>query len=208
MSETLPRAVLEAADVSAITQLVLRERSGRDLGLWEQMADCYHPDSRVCLSWIDASGPEFVRRSKDMAERGVRARHRLGPIEVSLGGERAIAALGASIEIPLRLDGVEVILSSYARFLFRAERREEVWRLAGFDAVYQRDELSCAVPGQSVTIAPADLEAYRPSYRLLAYCLGREGFPVRDDLAGEDRPDLLAALTQELWTWAGLPVPR
>ena len=61
----LPQAVLEAADVSAVSQLVLREGLSRDLGLWEQMRDCFHDDSVVCISWIDASGPEFVRRSKE-----------------------------------------------------------------------------------------------------------------------------------------------
>src|SRR5262249_7729800 len=63
MTESLPKAVLEAADVSAISQLVLRERFSRDHGLWEQMRDCFHDDSIVRISWIRASGPEFVRRS-------------------------------------------------------------------------------------------------------------------------------------------------
>ena len=62
MTESLPKAVLEAADVSAVSQLVLRERFSRDLGLWEQMRDCFHDDSLVRISWIRASGPEFVRR--------------------------------------------------------------------------------------------------------------------------------------------------
>ena len=41
MTESLPKAVLEAADVSAVSQLILRERLSRDLGLWEQMRDCF-----------------------------------------------------------------------------------------------------------------------------------------------------------------------
>src|SRR6516165_12302215 len=47
MTDSLPQAVLEAADVSAVTQLILRERVSRDLGLWEQMRDCFHDDSVV-----------------------------------------------------------------------------------------------------------------------------------------------------------------
>ena len=34
------------------------------------------------------------------------------------------------------------------------------------------------------------------------------GFPVRNDLAGVDRPDLVEALTREVYEWAGLPPPR
>ena len=104
MTDSLPQAVLEAADVSAVTQLILRERVSRDLGLWEQMRDCFHDDSVVRISWINASGPEFVRRSKEMAERNVQASHRLGPIFVTLAGDRAIAQLVVIIDIPFKLD--------------------------------------------------------------------------------------------------------
>ncbi len=208
MANSLPSAVLEAADVSAISQLVLRERSSRDLGLWEQMHDCYHDNSVVRLSWINASGPEFVRRSKDMAARNVKATHRLGPILVTLAGDRAIAQLAAIIDIPSKVRGVAVIMSSHARLLFRAERRDRVWRLFGFDVIYQRDEINPIIPGQVVTIEPQELKNFRPSYHLLAFCVMSGGFPVRNDLAGVDRPDLVEALTREVYEWASLPPPR
>ena len=44
MMGSLPQPVRDAADVSAVSQLVLRERTSRDLGLWEQMRDCFHDD--------------------------------------------------------------------------------------------------------------------------------------------------------------------
>ena len=94
------KALREAADIVAVQQLILRERLSRDLGVWEQMRDCFHDDSTVRLTWIDASGPEFVRRSKEMAERNVKAIHQLDPILVTLAGDRAIAQLGAIIDLP------------------------------------------------------------------------------------------------------------
>jgi hypothetical protein len=208
MADLLPRAVLEAAEISAVSQLVLRERLSRDLGLWEQMRDCFHEDSVVRLSWIDASGPEFVRRSQEMAERNVKASHRLGPILVTLAGDRAIAQLAGIVDIPFTLNGIEVMMSGHARFLFRAEKRDGVWRLSGFDSIYQRDEITPLVPGQSVAIDPAAVSGFRPSYRLLSYSLASGGFPVRNDLPGSDRPDLVDALTREIYAWVGLPVPR
>jgi SnoaL-like protein len=205
MVESLPKAVLEAADVSAVSQLILRERLSRDLGLWEQMRDCFHDDSVVR---INASGPEFVRRSKEMAERGVQASHRLGPIFVTLAGDRAIAQLAAIVDIPFTLSGTAVIISSHTRLLLRAERRASIWRLFGFDAVYLRDEISPVIPGQIVTIDPDAAKAFRPTYRLLSYCLASGGFPVPNDLAGIDRPDLVDALLLEIYGWAGLTPPR
>ena len=202
------KALREAADVVAIQQLILRERLSRDLGLWEQMRDCFHDDSVVRLSWIDASGPEFVRRSKEMAERNVKATHRLGPILVTLAGDRAIAQLGGIIDIPGKVRGVAVVISTHARFLFRTERREDVWRISAFDAIYQRDELNPVIPGQVVQIEPNELKNFRPSYQLLSFCLMSGGYKPRPDLAGIDRPDLVDALTREVYGWAGLTPPR
>jgi len=208
MTDSLPQAVRDAADISAVSQLVLRERLSRDLGFWDQMRDCFHDDSVVRISWINASGPEFVRRSKEMAERNVKASHRLGPIFVTLAGDRAIAQLAAIIDIPFMLKGTEVMVSSHARFLVRAERREEVWRLSGFDVFYLRDEMAAIIPGQTVAVDLEAVKTFRPTYRLLSYCLASNGFPVSNDLAGIDRPDLVNALLREVYGWAGLTPPH
>src|SRR5262249_44410049 len=148
-------------------------------------------------------GPEFVRRSKEMAERNVQASHRLGPIFVTLAGDRAIAQLVVIVDIPFKLEGVEGMLSSHARLLLRAKRREAVWRLFGFDPVYLRDEIAPVIPGQTVAIDPV-----RPTYRFLSYCFASVGYPVPNDLAGVDRPDLVEALVREIYGWAGLTPPR
>ncbi len=147
MRTDLPQSVLDAADIVAVTQLVLVERESRDLGRWDQMRDCFHADSLVHVSWFTGTGHEFVNGSIDMARRNVLAKHRLGPILVRLAGDRAVASLSAIIDIPATLSGVEVQLSSHARFLYRVERRAERWRIFSFDAIYMRDEFTTAIPG-------------------------------------------------------------
>jgi len=49
MSSALPKAIIEAADVSAITQIILRERNRRDLGPWEQMLNCFFTRTRASV---------------------------------------------------------------------------------------------------------------------------------------------------------------
>ncbi len=142
-----------------------------------------------------------------MAQRGVRAKHRLGPILVHRNADRAIATLGGIIDIPVNLDGIEAQLSSHARFFYRVERREGRWRLAGFEGVYGRDELVPCVPGQTISIAPDELAQFRASYRLLSYVLSRNGYRVNFDMPGEDRPETVAAFESELFGWAGLTRP-
>src|SRR4051812_27124184 len=111
------------ADILAITQLVLSERESRDMGWWTRMADCFHPDARIRLSWIDGDAEAFVKGSIDMAARGMKAKHRVGPPVVRVKGDRGVASLSAIIDIAMTVGGVEAQLSSYARFLYRVERR-------------------------------------------------------------------------------------
>jgi SnoaL-like domain len=202
-----PKSVLDAADITAITQLILRERESRDLQRWRQMRECFWPDSLVRVSWFQGKGADFVTGSIDMARRGVPAKHRLGPVLVYLAGDRAVAALSGIIDLPVKLQGIDATLSTHARLLYRAEKRQDRWGIFGFDGVYVRDELTPSVPGQSISIDSKELESFRPTYRLLSYYLQSQGFTIDSNLPGDDRPDLVQALNLELFGWAALTVP-
>lgn len=204
MAEKLPQEILDSADITAITQLILRERESRDLGRWKRMGECFWPDSLVRVSWFRGSGAEFVAGSMDMAKRGVLAKHRLGPILVNLAGDRALASMSAIIDLPVKLYGVELTLSAHARFLYCAERRGGRWGLHSFDAIYMRDELTPSIPGQSVTIDPQQVKDFRPSYRMLTYYLKTQGYEIDANLAGEDQPATVEKLNSELYAWAGV----
>lgn len=207
MPSSLPREVVDSADITAITQVILRERESRDLQRWDTMLGCFWPDSLIRVSWFKGNAEQFVNGSKDMAKRGVPAKHRLSPILVTLAGERAVASLAAIIDVPVNLKGVEGTLSAHARFLYRVEKRGGQWRIVGFDAYYMRDEITSAVPGQTVPVDAKELAPFRPTYRMLSYYLKSQGFEIDSNLPGEDRPELVAALNREIFAWAGLPVP-
>ncbi|MFJ1766942.1 nuclear transport factor 2 family protein [Amycolatopsis sp. NPDC088138] len=87
------------SDVTAITQLILHERQGRDRGWWDQMRAAFRPDSTVHLSWFTGSGAEFVKRSEAMSARGDLSVHRMAPPVVTVRGDRAHAEASASIEL-------------------------------------------------------------------------------------------------------------
>jgi hypothetical protein len=205
MDAMLMQTVLAAAEVSAITQLVLTERESRDLGRWERLGACYLADSHVEISWISGTGAQFVAGSVEMAHRGVKARHRLGPVLVRLNGERALATLAGVIDIPGEIEGVEFCLSSHARFLYPVERRDGRWGLKGFYGIYVRDEIITRIPGQRLPILAQDLASFRPCYRMLSWLLTRQGgYVVNNDLPGVDRPEAAEALEQKLLSWAGM----
>ena len=207
MNEYLPQSVLDAAEITAITQLVIRERESRDLALWNRMLDCFHPDSRVNISWFQGNGPDFVDASKEMVQRRMLVKHRLGPILVTLNGDRAVASLSAIIDVPTVIEEVELILSAHCLMLYRAEKRDNVWRIAGFECIYRRDEFIPAVLGQTVTIPVDKIRDYRPSYRNLCYSLYLKGYEANPDLPGEDKPETVKKILREIYQWAGLEVP-
>jgi len=208
MTEFLAGNASDAADITAISQLILRERESRDLARWGTMRECFWPDSLVRVSWFQGNGPDFVTGSIEMARRGIPAKHRLAPILVRLAGDRAVASLHGIIDLPVTLKGISATLSTHSRFLYRAERRENRWGLMGFDAIYMRDELIPDLPGESIAIASSEVSGFRKSYRLLSYYLHSQGYKVDSTLPGEDMPETVQGLYQELFTWCGISVPK
>jgi hypothetical protein len=199
-----PTCISDSAHITTITQLVLAERECRDMGRWERMKSCYHADAFVRISWFQGNAHDFVDASRAMAERQVLAKHRLGPVAVRIAGHRAVATMVITIDIPTQVQGVEVMLASTARAFYRAEHKDGAWKLASFEAFYMRDELAPRVPGQPIPVTAEDVAGYRPAYRWLSYVLASGGYAVRDDLPGEDRPESVEALCEEIYGWAGL----
>ena len=189
--------------ITEITQVVLRERQGRDRGWWAQMAACFHPDSRVTLSWFDGPGPEFVERSRKMTEMGIRVLHRPAPPAVHLNGQKAVLELPASVERRFMLNGVEADVVSYSRLLYRLEQREAGWKIVSLNAIYERDTLTPTVPGTTLEIDEEKLAQFRPSYRFVAYDISLSGRAMTPDLYGDDQPEQVEALYREAFAWLG-----
>lgn len=196
--------------VSAVTQLVLAERQGRDRGWYDQMAECYAEDSVVAMSWFTGPGQEFVARSRHMSKSsdgwGGQSGHRLAPPIVHLGTgaheDRAIAELALGIEFRIRARGVEADLTSYCRNQYRARRQEDgTWKLVRLTSIYERDVLLPALPGTTLPLAPEDFAPYRASYRCLSWYHDSIGLTVRDDLLGDDRPEPVAAQYRAERAW-------
>ncbi len=186
-----------------IETVVLTERWARDMARWDVMAEQYHPDSLVDISWIQTDGPEFVRLSRQSFEAGGRSCHVLSPVRIQVNGDRATADTGAIIAGPIAVAGVSVLLTAYSRIVERLEKRGRNWRISELKCVYQFDYLTPVNPDQPVALDPARLSRYRPSYSALSYWVEetRGAAAVRDDLPGVDRPETIDALYAANHTW-------
>lgn len=189
------------SDLTSVTQLVLHERRSRDRGWWDDQRECFAPDSTVRVSWFRGTGDEFVTQSEKLAANGEDAAHSVGPPVVDLHGDRALAEVPCRMDLHTHLDDTPVTLSCQTRLHYRAERRENKWLIVALDPVYQHDSLTPRLPGAPLHVDEKDLTAFRPSYRMLAYLLGRRGYDIADDLYGDDRPEPVAALNRSALAW-------
>ena len=192
---------MAAADLSEITQVILKERQGRDRGWFDQEAECFHQDSRVHITWFDGPGSEFVRRSRKTYAQGIRPTHRLAPPVIHLRDGRAVAEVPAEISVVQDFGGVKAYIVAYTRLVYRLESRSGVWKITQFDCIYERDTLVPLTYGAAIDLDPDLLARFRPSYMYLGYHLHETGLAVRDDLYGDDRPDEVDALYEDAFAW-------
>ncbi len=188
-------------DIVEVTQVVLRERQGRDRGWWDQMKACFHPESHVLLSWFNGTGSDFTDRSKAMSESGFRPIHRPSPPVVHLHENRAVLELPIAIEARVSFNGIETDLTSYTRMLYQVERHAGQWKIMFLNSIYERDTLVPAVPGTSLSLDMELLATFRPSYRCVAYHIATGGRTMMADLYGDDQPERVNALYESAFAW-------
>ncbi len=186
------------ADKYDILELIRFERYCRDNALWDEMRKCFSPDSFVNISWYQGSGDGFVTASSKSPDY---APHRVYGGLTWLNGDRAVTILPVSIQTRKVIRGVLCEMTADTRLVFRTERIEGQWYIAGFEGVYDKDSLTPVLPDATLSLGKEMLGKYRESYACLCYMLEMAGLTVHDDLPGRDRPETEAALWAKLDRW-------
>lgn len=191
------RSLDELLDKHAVKELIEYERFCRDQCLWAEMHRCFAPEATVTVSWYQGSAHGFVEASRVMT---TKAPHKLNNTLVWLYGEKAVSVTMASIQSRKTLDGVEYDMTSYVRFLYTVEKQNSQWQIASMNCIYEKDCL--------VAVAPSGItseQTCRESYANLSCILGMSGCTIADDLPGDDRPELIAALEKQVGLWLDAP---
>ncbi len=186
---------------AAIADLIQRERAARDAASWDEMASYYHPESLVDVAWFKGSGEEFVRATQKNWRTDAINFHEMGSAVVTISNDRAIAETACTLHGFYKLDGVDVTSTGFVRLLWRTQRLEASWLIAGLRSIYIRDLLQPCNPSQTIALDGAELSAYRPSYRYLSYTLKYLGRQPNQTLPGFDLPDTVAALREAEQRW-------
>ncbi len=195
------RAIEEQFDRSAVADVIHRERLARDNGFFDEMASYYHPNSFVDISWFQGSGAEFVARSKANYRNIDISLHVLSPSIVIVKNDRAIAETPCINRAFFKLDGVDVSREGFTRLLWRAQKQNGKWLIAGLRCYYIRDSLIACNPNHVPKLDEARLTKSRLAYRYLDYTLASVGLAPRDDMAGADRPETVTAMRENDLKW-------
>ena len=191
----------ELLDSIAITDVIMRERLARESHDWAAEAACFHPDAIVEVSWFKGSGGEFIDAGRKSPATDTVNFDSMSPAVVTVKDDRAIADTACAVHTFSWLDGVEVSTISYTRLLWRVQKLEGKWLVAGLRGIYIRDTLIPRNPSQALKLDEEKLSKFRSSYRYLSYVLTAGGRPAHDDLPGVDRPETVTALRAGEGEW-------
>lgn len=123
---------------------------GRDLGEWESLKTCFHPDATVSISWYAGSAEGFIEQSKKMiSDRRPEehSKHLFGNFRVAVRGTRGVLESDAVISARDYLDGHLFDYVSYGRFFDLFEKRAGSWKIAKWVCIYDKDTLTPVIPG-------------------------------------------------------------
>jgi SnoaL-like domain len=196
----------EAADRTAIREIIENWVIWRDSGDWERFRDVWHPDGRMMATWFQGPAEEFIRVSRDGMARGVSIFHSLGGISIELAGPRAVAQTRMMISQRSLVHGLLCDVACLGRFYDFFEKRDGRWAIALRRLVYEKDRMDPVDPSKTVSLDAKLLERFPEGYRHLAYLQTSAGFTVKADLPGLKGPEVEALYSRGQRWLAGEPL--
>jgi hypothetical protein len=156
------------ADKLVCAELIQAWGFARDQGRWADLLDIFHDGGHIHVSWFQGPYPDFVERCR---QNRARSKHLLWPARITLNGDRALSECNAAILVRQSIEGVDVDLTSYARFVDRLERRDGRWRVVERATIYEQDRLDPVLPSLEFVnlMQRADTARYPLPYRYMGY---------------------------------------
>ena len=162
-----------------------------DLGEWEQLRSCFHPNASITVSWYCGPLDGFIDRSKAMVATRKPEEHRkhwLGNMRSEIRGTRAVLETDVLVLIREFIDGSLFDYTSYARFYDLFEKRAGAWRIAEWNCIYDKDRLDPVAPvGDAVCVqTQAVLEGAESGFAFMKLRQSKRGRTIPDSVVIRD----------------------
>jgi 3-phenylpropionate/cinnamic acid dioxygenase small subunit len=198
-----PSTLME--DEYEIASLLVRWGHARDSDDWETLAECFHEDATIHISWMSGTAKEFVGKSRAMAAArrpGAHTKHLISGIWTQMNRERAFSRCHANIYVRGKIDSYEFDLESWIRFFDLLEKRNGSWRIVKRTAVYEKDRMDPVDPRgfPEDFLSSINLSSFPASAKFLCYWIRRCGGSPSNDLISV-YSDKERALRQESESW-------
>jgi hypothetical protein len=177
----LPEA-RDAQDRQEIRDLIEGWALWRDTGDWEALASVWHPKGVMRTTWFEASGQEFVKRSRAAAETGAQIHHFMGGTTIEQQGDRAAALTRMQITQRGELNGVVVDVECKGLFWDAIIREAGKWQFVLRQPIYEADRMSTLEPGARLSLDSELLARFPYGYKHLAYLQTKLGIEVNANL--------------------------
>jgi len=162
-----------------------------DLGEWDKLQSCFHPDASITVSWYCGNVAGFIERSRAMIAARKPEEHRkhwLGNMRSDINGARAVLETDVVLLIREFLDGNLFDYTCYMRFYDLFEKRTGVWRIFEWNCIYDKDRLDPVVPSwdASNVYAQAVLEGPQSGFAFMKLRQGKRGRTIPDSIVLRD----------------------
>ncbi len=189
------------SDYAAINNLIVAERMYRVSHRNEELAKCYAEDAQIHTSWQSGGVNTFVGQTSTEVVEELPIVNRCGGALIYQNGDKAFVEYPTTTTRGVYVNGVEAVLTSYMRLLYRVEKRNGEWKITSMTSIDESDELAPTIPGQDLKINPEDVKDLRRSYRWLAYSRLNAGGTISQDLPGTDRPEEVKRIYDVEFDW-------
>ena len=195
----------QLTDYEAIQNLIVGERLYRVSHRNDELAKCYTADAQIHTSWQKGGVSSFVGQAPKEAQTVVLPNvNRCNPPLIhfsEVSENKALVEYPSTTTRGVMVNGVEAVLTSYMRLIYRVEKRYGEWKISAMTSINEYDELAPAIPGQNLKIKPKEVESLRTSYRWLAYTRIKAGGTVDANELGTDRPEELNKFYADEYKW-------
>jgi hypothetical protein len=141
----------------------------RDAGDWDRFRTVWHDDGYMMATWFQGPAEEFIRVSREGAERGVNILHFLGGSSIEVRGSRAIGQTKMQIHQRDDVDRVTCDVVCTGRFYDFLECRAGRWAIVLRQPIYEKDRIDPVDPASTVSLDRELLARFPEGYRHLAY---------------------------------------
>jgi hypothetical protein len=189
-------------DAHAIEQVVRHWALCRDTRQWEGLRRCYAPGASVKTTWMVGSADDFIAASIKGAgnPNAPQSLHSIGASSIEVLGDKALAETRMVLMLRAPLDGVEVDITAWGRFLDFFVRHQGRWCIHQRHPIHEKDRIDPVDPAAVIKLDAARLARLPKAYCHITYMQSLQGATITPDLVQHNSPEQ-ALLYQAAQDW-------